>query len=116
MTETIDRETLRLALDSSRKPVLVEALPAAYYDQGHLPGAVNIPHDAVNALAARLLPDKTVDIVVYCASATCRNSEYAAQRLTALGYAHVRTFVGGKADWTAAGLPLEGGVGARSVA
>lgn len=109
MTETIDRESLRQALANGRKPRLVEALPAAYYEQGHLPGAVNIPHDAVNTLAPRLLPDKTATIVVYCASETCRNSDYAAQRLRALGYADVRTYAGGKADWIAAGLPVESG-------
>lgn len=109
MTETIDRETLRAKLEGRQKPVLVEALPVAYYEQAHLPGALNIPHDAINALAARLLPDKNAEIVVYCASATCRNSDYAAARLTALGYSKVRTFTGGKADWIDAGLPIESG-------
>jgi len=109
MPKTIDRETLRLKLDSRQKPMLVEALPAAYYEQGHLPGAVNIPHDAVDAQAVRLLPDKSAEVVVYCASATCRNSDYAALRLKALGYANVRVYAGGKADWIEAGLPVESG-------
>lgn len=116
MTETIDRETLRAKLDSRRKPVLVEALPATYYEQAHLPDALNIPHDAVDALAARLLPDKSAEIVVYCASATCRNSDYAAQRLSALGYQNVRTYTGGKADWIDAGLPIESGSATRRIA
>lgn len=114
MPETIDRETLRLKLEGRQKPVLVEALPAAYYEQGHLPAAVNIPHDTVDALAARLLPDKNAEIVVYCASATCRNSDYAALRLKALGYAHVRVYAGGKADWIEAGLPIESGASHRA--
>ena len=89
--------------------MLVEALPANYYRQAHLPDALNIPHDAVDALAPRLLPDKNAEIVVYCASATCRNSDYAARRLSALGYGNVRTYAGGKADWIDAGLPVESG-------
>ena len=113
MTQTIDRETLRAKLDSRHKPTLVEALPAPYYEQAHLPGALNIPHDAVDRLAAALLPDQSAEIVVYCASATCRNSDYAAQRLTALGYRNVRTYVGGKADWIDAGLSVESGLPAR---
>jgi rhodanese-related sulfurtransferase len=113
MAETIDRETLHAKLDNRHKPVLVEALPVTYYEQVHLPGAVNIPHDAVDALAAELLPDKNAEIVVYCASATCRNSDYAARRLTALGYRNVHTYVGGKADWIDAGLPIESGPRAR---
>ena len=109
MTQTIDREALLAKLDSRHKPVLVESLPASYYEQAHLPGALNIPHDFVDALAAGLLPDKSAEIVVYCASITCRNSDYAAQRLSALGYRNVRTYAGGKADWIDAGLPVESG-------
>lgn len=114
MPDTIDRETLRLKLENRQRLVLVEALPAAYYEQGHLPAAVNIPHDAVDAQAARLLPDKNVEIVVYCASATCRNSDYAALRLKALGYANVYVYTGGKADWMDAGLPVESGASHRA--
>lgn len=114
MIETIDRETLRLKLEGRQRPVLVEALPPAYYERGHLPAAVNIPHDTVDAQAARLLPDKNAEIVVYCASATCRNSDYAALRLKALGYVHVRVYAGGKADWIAAGLPIESGASHRA--
>jgi rhodanese-related sulfurtransferase len=116
MTEIIDRKTLHDKLGAHLRPILVEALPARYYEQGHLPGALNMPHDAVDALAQRLLPDKNAEIVVYCASATCRNSNFAAQRLAALGYAKVRVYTGGKADWIEAGLPVEGGAGSRSTA
>ena len=106
MTDLISREELRRELE---KPVLIEALPAKYYNEGHLPGAINIPHDRVDALASELLPDKDAEIVVYCASATCKNSDIAAERLTALGYRNVRTYREGKTDWISAGLPVERG-------
>ena len=53
------------------------------------------------------LPDWKQEIVVYCASATCRNSHIAAGTLERLGYENVAVYAGGKEDWTAAGLPLE---------
>jgi rhodanese-related sulfurtransferase len=111
MDRHISREELNERI-GPRGPILIEALPEKYYAKAHLPGAVNIPHDAVDALAPRLLPDKDADIVTYCASATCKNSEIAAQRLRDLGYRNVRSYVEGKADWMAAGLPVETG-GAR---
>ncbi len=40
-------------------------------------------------------------------------SPRAAWRLESLGFAHVYDYVGGKADWYAAGLPLEGRVTGR---
>ena len=109
MVQTITREALKSALDKGEAITLVEALPARYYEDAHLPGAINIPHDQVDALAASLLPDKSARIVVYCASGPCKNSGLAAARLTALGYADVRDYHEGKADWIAAGLPVEKG-------
>lgn len=109
MSEKIERGALAAALRGPNPPRLVEALPERYFVDAHLPGAVNIPHDAVDALAPALLPDKAAAIVVYCASASCRNSDLAAARLERLGYGAVRVYGGGKQDWVEAGLPVERG-------
>ena len=103
---TISRTDLRDLIDAGTVTV-VEALPAEYYDQGHLPGAINIPHTDVRDLAPALLPDKDAQIVVYCANLPCPNSGIAAHVLGKLGYSNVRDYAEGKADWTEAGLPLE---------
>ena len=54
-------------------------------------------------------PSSTREIVVYCIDATCTSSVLVARRLRSLGYTNVRHYLEGKADWTEAGLPLEGG-------
>ena len=108
MTAKITREELKRKLDAEDDFVLVEALPRKYWAKGHIPGALNIPHDQVEALAPELLPDKDREVVVYCASTACQNSKIAAGTLTDLGYSKVLEFVEGKADWEAAGYPLEG--------
>jgi rhodanese-related sulfurtransferase len=109
MAPKITREDLKARLDRGERLILVEALPAKYYLDRHLPGAINMPHDQVDALAPSLLPDKTAQIVVYCASGPCRNSGIAADRLLALGYRDVRDYHEGKQDWVDAGLPTESG-------
>jgi rhodanese-related sulfurtransferase len=48
-------------------------------------------------------------VVVYCGGGACRASLSVAGRLVELGYRNVRHYSGGKDEWTAAGLPLEGG-------
>jgi rhodanese-related sulfurtransferase len=48
-----------------------------------------------------------MEIVFYCANMTCHASENAADELTALGYANVRYYPGGKHDWVTAGLAIE---------
>ncbi len=109
MVVKITREEVRAKLENGAEVALVEALPAKYYLERHLPGALNLPRDRVDELAPTLLPDKSVEIIVYCASAPCKNSGIAAERLAELGYANVRDYHEGKADWIAAELPTESG-------
>ena len=108
MTNTITRRELLDAIVAGDVTV-VEALPAPYYEDAHLPGAINIPHTEVAALAPELLPDKDAAIVTYCSNPACRNSGVAAAQLAKLGYTNVRKYAEGKDDWRAAGLPLEQG-------
>ena len=67
MTATISREDLKSKLDREDDFFLVETLPEEQYRHTHLPGAVNLPPDAVRESGPELLPDKNADIVVYCA-------------------------------------------------
>jgi rhodanese-related sulfurtransferase len=112
MTNTITRDELKALVDGGQPVTIVEALPEEYYRQGHLPGALLLPHDQVDTLAPTLLPDQTADIVVYCANLPCPNSEIAARRLSELGYLNVREYAEGKQDWLDAGYPIESGVAA----
>jgi len=99
-------EQLHRRLSSGRPPILVEALGAAYYADAHLPGALNIPPGRVSTLAPRLLPDREVEIIVYCSSGST-NSTMTAQRLEELGYTFVSVYGGGKEEWVEHGLPVE---------
>jgi rhodanese-related sulfurtransferase len=108
MTNTISRDELHSAIQAGSVTV-VEALGAAYYEDAHLPGAINIPHTEVAELAPVLLGDKDAAIVTYCSNTACRNSEVAALQLIKLGYTNVRKYAEGKEDWRAAGLPVEQG-------
>ena len=108
---TISRDELKGRLDRGEEVVLVETLGPGYFEDAHLPGAINIPHTEVEELAPGLLPDKAAPIVVYCSNRACQNSPLAARRLGALGYERVYDYEEGKQDWIGAGLPTESGVG-----
>ncbi|GAA0633217.1 MULTISPECIES: rhodanese-like domain-containing protein [Thalassospira] len=108
MTRTITRDELKAALGTATAPTLIEALPARYYVDAHLPGAINIPHDAIDEGIKQILPDLDAPIVVYCASGPCKNSGIAQMALTKLGYSNVRDYHEGKNGWREAGLPLQG--------
>ena len=70
MLNPITRDELKQKIDRKDHFLLVETLPATAYHHTHLPGAINLPPDSVTTLAAQLLPDKSAEIVVYCASPT----------------------------------------------
>lgn len=70
MVATISRDDLKRKIDRGELFLLVETLPATAYHHAHLPGAINLPPDKLTQLAPTLLPDKTADIVVYCAKPT----------------------------------------------
>lgn len=108
MSTKISREKVAAMIDRGDVTV-IEALPASYYENAHLPGAINLPHDAVDELAPERLPDKAAEIIVYCSNEACQNSTIAANRLTELGYANVFDYQAGKQDWIDAGLPTESG-------
>lgn len=99
MNKIVTRNELQARLAANPGLVLLEALPAKYYDDWHLPGARHFPHDQARALAPAVVPDRSAEIVVYCASRTCRNSHIAANVLQQLGYTNVSVYAGGKEDW-----------------
>jgi len=85
---------------------LVETLPKESFDNGHIPGAVNIPSDSIAQEAGDRL-QKNATVVTYCANYACQASTVAAKKLMDLGYSDVLDFKAGKAAWKGAQLDLE---------
>jgi rhodanese-related sulfurtransferase len=106
-SSTIDRDGVEAAV--AAEAIVVEALPAPYYDDAHLPGARNLPHDSDEATIAAVLPNRDTTVVVYCSNVACQNSTILSRRLADLGYTDVRKYEAGKEDWVGAGLPVESG-------
>jgi rhodanese-related sulfurtransferase len=64
MAKKIDRDELR-KLVAERGAQLIEVLPAAEYEESHLPGAINLPlRELDREQAARL--DHNRPVIVYC--------------------------------------------------
>jgi rhodanese-related sulfurtransferase len=64
MPTPIDRRVLQRLL-AEEHAQLVEVLPAAEYEDEHLPGAINIPLKELNAETTRQLK-RGQPVVVYC--------------------------------------------------
>lgn len=86
--------------------VLVDARSAEDYRECHIPGAVSLPHRAINDESTAGLSSDT-PVVVYCWSPACNAAAKAAVRLTGLGY-HVKEMIGGIEYWRREGYAVEG--------
>jgi rhodanese-related sulfurtransferase len=104
---SVSREELRAKIERGDDFVLVDALAPIAYARSRLPGAINLPPDWVAERGPRRIPDRSSEIVVYCADVDCESSVLVAERLLELGYERVGHYAGGKRDWVEAGLPLE---------
>ena len=92
----ITAEEAKEIMDSGEECVILDVREQSEYDEGHIPGAILIPHESIDSLAESLIPDKDTQILVYCRSG--RRSKIAAQALLELGYTDIKEF-GGIIDW-----------------
>jgi rhodanese-related sulfurtransferase len=88
---------------------VLDARAEGFYEQGHVPGARNLPASAsgfdVPAAILELPKDRT--FLVYCEGGDCQSSLALAKRLHEEGFRDIRVFTGGWDEWRAAGLPEE---------
>ena len=67
------------------------------FEEGYIPGAINIPNESIGTEEIAELPDKNQTIYVYCRSGN--RSKQASQKLVDLGYTDVIEF-GGIIDYS----------------
>lgn len=89
--------------------VLVDARSHAEFDAGHIAGAISFPYDELLGHYDELREEIPVnaDVVIYCESVTCDQSENLATELKLMGYERVVIYKGGWQEWEAAGHPTE---------
>ena len=99
----IDSQTL-LAQPAGESLVLDVRTPEEYA-AGHVPNAINVPHDQIEARLAELEARKNGPVVVYCKSG--RRAGMAAEALSKAGFTNLLHLTGDMDAWSAAGLPVE---------
>lgn len=92
-----------------RKPLLVDIREPEEFAQGVIPGAVLMPRGNLEGAIARIAPDPSTEIVLYCSSGA--RSVLAAKSLMDMGYSDVASMAGGIVLWRSQGLPLSVGGG-----
>jgi rhodanese-related sulfurtransferase len=102
--QPLTQETfLALPKSGAKAPFVLDVRTPEEYVTGHVPGAVNIPHEQVAARLAEVPKDK--DVVLYCRSG--RRAAMAAEVLAANGYSRLKYLQGDMPAWVAQGRPVE---------
>ena len=86
--------------------MLVDVMSVDSFQEGHIPGACNIPLSTNEEKIIQGM-DKNKSLVVYCACYHCTASSDAARRFQELGFTNVFDYKAGKQGWQSAGLELE---------
>jgi phage shock protein E len=86
-------------------PLLVDVRTAEEYQAGHVPGAINIPHDEVATRLNELEPYRARGVVVYCRSGT--RAGMAADALQNAGFTNLAHLDGHMAGWSESGREVE---------
>jgi rhodanese-related sulfurtransferase len=102
--EAVDAAELMERL-SDGNVVVLDVRPEEEYRAGHIPGALSVPVDALEAALQTLPRDQ--EMVAYCRGPYCVFSDEAVAFLRSHGY-RARRLRQGLPDWRAAGMPVEG--------
>lgn len=85
-------------------PLLLDVRTAKEFAEGHVPGAVNISHDELEARLAELGEDRDREVVVYCRSG--KRAQVALDLLTSAGFTRLQHLEGDWLGWTAENRPV----------
>jgi len=92
--------------------VLLDVRSPLLFANGHVPGAVNLPHGKIIASKMSEYPKSTL-FVTYCAGPHCNGAARAAAKLARLGLA-VKLMAGGMTGWMDEGFELQNSTDPRA--
>lgn len=111
---TVGLPEFRAAVET-RSTLILDARPSVFFEQGHVPGALNLARDDFardyRRQAPVLKPAADKPIIVYCSGGDCHDSRLVANALLSLSFSNVRVFTGGWEEWSKARLPVSTGNG-----
>lgn len=112
----VDKSLLLSFLADSSTFTLIDARSADEYDAQHINGAINVPHDQLDAHLGALPDDPTAPVVIYCR--TGKHASRLREALLQKGYTDVRVLPTRQIFWNDevmvfnCGTPDEGEKGA----
>lgn len=107
MFSVIRHDELKAMIDRNDAMVILDVLDSDSFLKHHLPGAINVPlDDDFEMMAEKMIPDKSMPVIVYCRDRECQKSAKAAQKIAEMGYKNVSDYENGLQEWRELGYEL----------
>jgi len=101
----ISAEETLARIERSAAPLVLDVRTPEEFAAGHVPGALNLPHDQLPARLTELASHKSSGVIVYCERGS--RATRAIEALEAAGFEDVQHLAGDMSGWRAQGLPVE---------
>jgi phage shock protein E len=102
---SISQQTLFNKMKSDNKPILLDVRSTDEFSQGHIVGALNIPHSELAERIQELGVNKQINIVTYCRSG--RRAKVAQDLLLSNGFNEIEHLEGDYPLWLKNGMPIK---------
>ena len=102
---SISADALVARLGAADAPTILDVRTPEEYSSGHVPGAINVPHDQIAARSGEFAAMKDREFVVYCRSG--KRAGMAEADLRAAGFSRVVDLEGHMQGWEAGDFPVE---------
>ena len=94
---------VRKMIDAREPVILLDVRDKHEFEEGYIPGAINISRGSLEFKVALMIPDKSARIIVYCGLDL--RGPLATRSLNDLGYKNAVNMTGGLKAWKEAGYP-----------
>ncbi len=90
---------------TSHPPIILDVRSPEEFSAGHLPGAINVAHTALESEINQLSPYRDQDVVVYCVAG--KRAEIALKWLKSHGFNRLWHLEGDYSEWVKQGREVE---------
>lgn len=97
-TVDISQAALMQRIEAGHEQLILDVRSPEEYAEGHVPGAINIPHDQLNSRVAEIGSHKNKEVVLYCRSG--KRAAMAADILHSAGFSKLLHLEGDMYGWS----------------
>ncbi len=101
---TISQTELMQRIEADHAHLILDVRNPGEYKRGHIPGAINIPHDRLDSRLIEIVSHSNRDVVLYCGSGV--RVDIAANILQSAGFSKLLHLEGDMNSWLRNSMPV----------